>query len=1093
MRLRLIGVDRRYLLPLQLAFFAVVAASAFAWIGDPIHLIPPVIVESLGLALILRTGRWHALVSEVLVFSLALDVIIFDFSHTFAVESPAGITVASFVIILLLVEAAVLSYMVFGERAIRRILLGLSSSTTLVVFLIVLFVMKEGFPAFTENDPFEFITGTDWQPFYDDGATCNVSVETTVLSYGYVAELGDDVVYASPGFVASTCIHLINFGGAPDTYTVSESSDSGMELTIETASITLDGNSEGEIILSLYALAFGTYHALISIDSLLGGAHQDLRLTLECRSVGVDISPDILDFRAYGREATILSAPVKITNSGDANDTILISVSSPSVFHPSFLDIEWNYSSSSGSLSLAPHESQTLTFVPRIVSYVDGDYTMNVVAVSATDGSVSDQLSVRFLFSQEDSIQTDRSSASVAANGSVSYSIDISQITADEFGIAVHPSDSGWSCVLFYGDSMLIESSGFYNWTVQDDGPPSVLTLVVSPSGADTGDIVRIVFTVVFPGTQPSLEILPFIVGTAVMTGFAVAIAAPLGIGCAVFLAEYCPRRIHHILRPSFELLAGIPSVLYGMWGFLTFAPIIEEHVYPAVERTLGGVLPFISSEEPQGECILTASIVLGLMILPIIITLSEDSIRAVPRDIREASFGVGASKWQTVRRMLLPAAKSGITTSVILATGRAIGETMAVLMIMGAVSEIPGSVFEPIGTMTSVIASAFGWSYTSPLTRHALFAIGTILFFMVFALNVVIFRLQSSGKRREVACLSNPRSAEAKTGMSILGRLRQHVRAMTIATGNRLKLRSMSAPAASETAGSIRTAFTSTRKITAVDTFARVGLLLSVILVIGLLFAIVTDLVVKGIPSMSPEFVYERETSGGLGGGFANAIVGSLLLISLAIGVAGPLAIGSAIYVTEYASAENRLTRVILFTSDTLASTPSIVFGAFGFMFFVLYLEFGFSLLAGGLTLAVMVIPLILRSTVEAIRSVPDEYREAALALGISKWKTIRHVVLPSSSPLVLSGVIISIGRSIGETAAVMLTAGYSALIVHSLFQPAASMPNMIFLYYNLTIKWPIVGEKVYSAAFILITVVLLLNLSARIVMRKFGDKAVG
>jgi phosphate transport system permease protein len=137
------------------------------------------------------------------------------------------------------------------------------------------------------------------------------------------------------------------------------------------------------------------------------------------------------------------------------------------------------------------------------------------------------------------------------------------------------------------------------------------------------------------------------------------------------------------------------------------------------------------------------------------------------------------------------------------------------------------------------------------------------------------------------------------------------------------------------------------------------------------------------------------------------------------------------------------------------------------------------------------MVIPLMLRSTVEAIRSVPDEYREAALALGISKWSTIRHVVLPSSSPLVLSGVIISIGRSIGETAAVMLTAGYSALVVHSLFQPAGSMPNMIFLYYNLTIKWPIVGEKVYSAALVLIAVVLLLNLSARIVTRRFQGHA--
>jgi phosphate transport system permease protein len=174
------------------------------------------------------------------------------------------------------------------------------------------------------------------------------------------------------------------------------------------------------------------------------------------------------------------------------------------------------------------------------------------------------------------------------------------------------------------------------------------------------------------------------------------------------------------------------------------------------------------------------------------------------------------------------------------------------------------------------------------------------------------------------------------------------------------------------------------------------------------------------------------------------------------------------------------------MFASDTLASTPSIVFGAFGFMLFVLYLKFGFSLLAGGLTLGIMIIPLLLRSSIEALKSIPKDYREASLALGASKWQTVRNAVLPPATPMISSGVIISIGRAIGETAAILFTAGYTAHIATGLMEPAASMPNMIFIYYDLSTKFPILQEKVYSAAFVLILMILALNALARAISRK-------
>jgi len=152
-----------------------------------------------------------------------------------------------------------------------------------------------------------------------------------------------------------------------------------------------------------------------------------------------------------------------------------------------------------------------------------------------------------------------------------------------------------------------------------------------------------------------------------------------------------------------------------------------------------------------------------------------------------------------------------------------------------------------------------------------------------------------------------------------------------------------------------------------------------------------------------------------------------------------------------------------------------------FGFLFFVTYLEFKFSLIAGGLTLGIMIIPLLLRSSIEAIKAVPREYQEGAYALGATKWQSIRTVILPPASPTITSGAIISIGRAIGETAAIMFTAGYSAHIATSIFSAAGSMPNLIYLYYDISSVFPVLGPKVYAAAFILIIVVLLLNFIAR------------
>lgn len=181
----------------------------------------------------------------------------------------------------------------------------------------------------------------------------------------------------------------------------------------------------------------------------------------------------------------------------------------------------------------------------------------------------------------------------------------------------------------------------------------------------------------------------------------------------AIFLSEVAPKSVQKIVRPAVELLAGIPSVIYGFFGLLVVIPIVRS--------LFGG----------SGFGLLTGWIVLAIMILPTIATISEDAIRAVPRSYREASFAMGATKWQTIWRVILPAAKTGIIGAAILGMGRAVGETMAVLMVLGNAPILPKSIAGPVATLTSIIA--LDMSYASGDHQTALFAMGIVLFIISF------------------------------------------------------------------------------------------------------------------------------------------------------------------------------------------------------------------------------------------------------------------------------------------------------------------------------------------------------------------------
>jgi phosphate transport system permease protein len=237
-----------------------------------------------------------------------------------------------------------------------------------------------------------------------------------------------------------------------------------------------------------------------------------------------------------------------------------------------------------------------------------------------------------------------------------------------------------------------------------------------------------------------------------------------------------------------------------------------------------------------------------------------------------------------------------------------------------------------------------------------------------------------------------------------------------------------------------------------------------------------------KGLPVLSLKFLFTKPRNMGRSGGIFPVIVGSFILPLMAIAIALPLGLGTAIYLSEY-TRENRLTRAIRFGTDCLAAIPSIIFGLFGFIFFVVGLKFGWSILSGGLTLAIMILPTIIRTAEEAIRSVPQGYREVSFSLGATRWETVLRVVLPNALPGIVTGVMLSLGRSIGETAAVIFTAGSSLRLPLSVYD---STRTMAVHFYTLA-REGISSENAYGTAATLVIVILVINVVTYWMMNRF------
>ena len=246
-------------------------------------------------------------------------------------------------------------------------------------------------------------------------------------------------------------------------------------------------------------------------------------------------------------------------------------------------------------------------------------------------------------------------------------------------------------------------------------------------------------------------------------------------------------------------------------------------------------------------------------------------------------------------------------------------------------------------------------------------------------------------------------------------------------------------------------------------------------------LVLIIAFVLKRGVPEISWEFLSTKPQEMGKAGGILPTIVGTVLLPLIAIVIALPMGVGTAVYLSEY-TRENRVTKIIRFGTDCLAGIPSIIFGLFGYIFFVTILGMGWSMLSGGLTLAIMILPTIIRTSEEAIRAVPQAYREVSCSLAATSWETVHKVVLPNALPGIMTGVMLGIGRSIGETAAVIFTAGSSLMMPTSLNDSVRTMS----VHFYLLAREGISNEKAYATAAVLVFAVLFVNLTAYWMMNR-------
>jgi phosphate ABC transporter permease protein PstC/phosphate ABC transporter permease subunit PstA len=547
-------------------------------------------------------------------------------------------------------------------------------------------------------------------------------------------------------------------------------------------------------------------------------------------------------------------------------------------------------------------------------------------------------------------------------------------------------------------------------------------------------------------GTDPSFGILPLLSGTVLIAGGSILIATPLGVGAALYLTQFSNKKVSSIAKPIIELLAGIPSIVYGFFALIVISPILREYF---------GASYFNAA---------SAIIVMAVMILPIIVSVSDDSLRAVPRELKEASFAMGATKWETAIKVVMPAASSGIIASILLGLARALGETMVVALAAGNVARLTLNPLNQVQTMTAYIAQVATGDIPPGLAVSAAFAVGLVLFAITYIINFiagrVVQRIQNAGKTNSNKKNKLKTPIKNKTKAKIISSRNNNYEIKKIQSENTLEFR---------------------HKIAKLGILSVGSCLIFATVFLGVLMISILE---QGLSGISIKFLTSYPSSIPSIAGIYPVILGSVYLVGLSMIFSLPVSVGAAVYLTEFAK-DNTYTRILRRLIQNLAGVPSIVFGLVGLTVFVRLFGFGTSVLAGSLTLSLMIMPVIIVTTEEALKSIPQSFREAARGLGATKWQTVRHHVVPYALPGTLTGSILALSRAIGETAPILFIASVFAKVAPgSIFDGFLALPVTIFFW----TRHPKVEFQNLAASTIIVLLVILfaMNLIAIIIRQR-------
>ena len=521
---------------------------------------------------------------------------------------------------------------------------------------------------------------------------------------------------------------------------------------------------------------------------------------------------------------------------------------------------------------------------------------------------------------------------------------------------------------------------------------------------------------------QPSnnkFGIFPMIVGSLYVTILSTLIGGGFGLFTAIYISMFCPKKLKIVLSQIIDLLAGIPSIVYGFFGMIVLVPFLKN-----------------ISPNGVGEGVLASSIILGIMILPTITSISRYNLEAVYKYYYDGAVALGSTHSQAIFGVIVKAAKSGIFSAMVLGMGRAIGETMAVMMIAGNAPFIPKDLFSYFRTMTINIALEMG--YAAGIHRSSLIATAFVLLLFILLLNIVLYLIKGNHINFSLSSIID---------LFSIKKIKNDINNFSF---KNIKMKNVSIKS---------------------EILKYISIFATIVSTFSLIF-IVLFILIRGVPYINFNLLFGESNNSQMT--LFPAIVSTAMMLFMALIIAVPIGVFSAIYLTEYSKANGKLIYVIRIFTDSLSGIPSIVFGLFGMLIFLDLFGIGRNILAGSLTLVLIILPSIIRQTEETLISIPASLREGSLALGASKVRTIFKIVLPCGFSGIITAVILSIGRIVGESAALIYTSGAVRYMPAGYFSAGSSFAVMMWMFSSEGLYI----NQTFATASILLMIVIFLNL---------------